>query len=74
MFGFHLKEISLDEIKKIQKNKCNLIQIFADQLKDTVNLLNKNKIKNIHIVIHSSFIINISQHFRTNIYTVLKYI
>lgn len=72
MFGFHLKEISLDEIKKIQKNKCNLIQIFADQLKDTTDLLNKNKIKNIHIVVHSSFIINISQHFRPNSYTVLK--
>ena len=72
MFGFHLKENTLNEINKLKKYKCNLIQIFPDELEEVNPILTKNKITDLNYIIHSSFIINISQPFRPKSYTVLK--
>ena len=72
MFGFHLKENSLNEINKLRKYKCNLIQIFPEELEEVNLILTKNKIKDMKYIIHSSFIINISQPFRNKSYTTLK--
>lgn len=72
MFGFHLKENTLNEINKLRKYKCNLIQIFPDELEEVNFILTKNKITDLNYIIHSSFIINISQPFRPKSYTTLK--
>ena len=72
MFGFHLKENTINEINKLRKHKCNLIQIFPDEIEEVEQILTKNKITNLKYIIHSSFIINISQPFRPKSYTTLK--
>ena len=62
MFGYHIKDKK--NIKYIKEYNCNLIQLFADELKTY---------KNIHInkVVHSSFIINISHPFSINNFNTL---
>ncbi len=72
MFGFHLREYTKSELNKIKKNNCNFVQTFAENIKTVNKVVVSNKIKDINYVIHSSFLINISQRFNTQSYTIIK--
>ena len=72
MFGFHLREYTKTELNKIKKNNCNFVQTFAENIKTVNDVIETNKIKDIKYVIHSSFLINISQKFNKQSYTIIK--
>lgn len=72
MLGFNIKDVKLNELNKLKKNNCNLAQVFPENTKQLYNLINEHKLKDINYIVHSSFLINISQTFNKQSYTVIK--